>query len=145
MISSKEILISRCEDYLESNQSKPDTYSVPKRPRNDDSASVLWAQVDEMVKVNDGESDDDYIVGQMVNTYLSETNAPWHSSPLLYWKEKQALWPLLATLARKYLAPPLCPPKGRLVRLGTLLLTKEPAEKVEILLFLNKNMFLKSD
>ena len=47
MISSKEMLISRCEDYLESNQSeasKPDTCSAPKRPRNDDYASVLWTQ-----------------------------------------------------------------------------------------------------
>ena len=79
MIFSKEMLISRCEDYLESNQSEasePDTCSAPKRPRNDDSASVLWAQVDEIVKVNDGEPDDDYIVGQMVNAYLSEANAP---------------------------------------------------------------------
>jgi len=44
-----------------------------------------------MVKVNDGEPDDDYIVGQMVIIYLSETNAPWHSSSLLYWKEKKTL------------------------------------------------------
>lgn len=38
-----------------------------------------------MMKVHDGEPDDDYIVVQkMVNAYLSETNAPRHSNPLLY-------------------------------------------------------------
>ena len=93
MISSKERLISRCEDYLGSSQSvacEPDTSSAPKRPRKDDSASVLWAQVDEMMKVHDGERDDDYIVVQkMVNAYLSETNAPRHSNPLLYILERE--------------------------------------------------------
>ena len=154
MISSKERLISRCEDYLGSSQSvacEPDTSSVPKRPRKDDSASVLWAQVDEMMKVHDGEPDDDYIVVQkMVNAYLSETNAPQHSNPLLYWKEKQASWPLLATLARKYLAPPCTTvPSERLFSTAGNVVTDKrtrlDAEKVEMLLFLNKNMFLKDN
>ena len=38
MISSKEMLISRCEEYLEANQSEAfelDISSAPKRPRND--------------------------------------------------------------------------------------------------------------
>ena len=62
MISSKERLISRCEDYFGSSQSvacEPDTSSAPKRSQKNDSASVLWAQVDEMMKVHDGEPDDD--------------------------------------------------------------------------------------
>ena len=46
-------------------------------------------RVDEMVKVNDGEPDDDYIVGQMVNAYLSKADAPRHSSPLHYWKRER--------------------------------------------------------
>ena len=154
MISSKEMLISRCEEYLEANQSEafePDTSSAPKRPRNDDSASVLWAQVDEMMKVHDLEPDDDYIVSQkMVNAYLSESNAPRHSNPLLYWKEKQASWPLLATLARKYLAPPCTTvPSERLFSTAGNIVTDKrtrlDAEKVEMLLFLNKNMFLKDN
>jgi len=39
------------------------------------------------------------IITKLVNSYLSEANAPQHSNVLLYWKEKQASWPLLATLA----------------------------------------------
>jgi len=151
MISSKEMLISRCEDYLEFNQSEIDSSSAPKRPRKDDSVSVLWAQVDEMVKVHDAEPDDNYKVSQkMVNAYLSEANAPRHSNPLLYWKEKQASWPLLSTLARKYLAPPCTTvPSERLFSTAGNIVTDKrtrlDAEKLEMLLFLNKNMFLKSN
>ena len=63
-------------------------------------------RIDEMVKVNDDEPDNDYIVGQMANACLGKANAPRHSSLLLYWKERKASLSLLATLARKYLAPP---------------------------------------
>ena len=37
-----------------------DTSLAPKKPRKDDSASVLWAQVDEMMKVQDGKPDNDF-------------------------------------------------------------------------------------
>ena len=111
----------------------------------------LWAQVDEMMKVHDFEPDDDYIVSQkMMNAYLSESNASRHSNPLLYWKEKQASWPLLATLARKYLAPPCTtvPSEKLFSTAGNIVTDKRTrldAEKVEMLLFLNKNMFLKDN
>ena len=86
----------------------------------------------------------------MVNAYLSETNAPRHSNPLLYWKEKQATWPLLVTLARKYLAPPCTTvPSERLFSTAGNVVTDKrtrlDAKKVEMLLFLNKNMFLKDN
>ena len=154
MVSSKEMLISTCENYLESNQSEANPSSLDsaaKRRRQDDSASVLWAQVDEMVKVHDAEPDNDYTISQkMVNAYLSEANAPRHSNPLVYWNEKQASWPLLATLARKYLAPPCTTvPSERLFSTAGNIVTdkrtKLDAEKVEMLLLLNKNMFLKND
>ena len=104
-----------------------------------------------MVKVHDTEPDNDYTTSQkMVNAYLSEANAHRHSSPVVYWNEKQASWPLLATLARKYLAPPCTTvPSERLFsttgNIVTDKRTKLDAEKVEMLLFLNKNMFLKND
>ena len=58
---------------------------------------------------------------------------------------------LLATLARKYLAPPCTtvPSEIRLFSTAGNIVndkrTRLDAEKVEMLLFLNKNMFLKSD
>ena len=86
----------------------------------------------------------------MVNTYLSKANASRHGSPLQYWKEKKATWPLLACLAQKYLAPPCTTvPLERLFSTAGNIVTDKRTrldpEKVEMLLFLNKNIHLKDD
>ena len=60
-----------------------------------------------MMKENDSEPDDDYITCEkMVHCYLGEPNVDRQSNPLQYWKHNKLQYPLLAQLARKYLAPP---------------------------------------
>ena len=96
------------------------------------------------------ENDEHSICQKMVNTYLSEVNAPRHSNPLHYWKEKKVTWPLLAHLARKYLAAPcITVPSERLFSTAGNIITDRrtrlDVEKVEMLLLLNKNIHLKDD
>ena len=42
----------------------------------------------------------------VVDTYLKELNQPRKSNPLQYWKEHKQLWPILVSLAFKYLCAP---------------------------------------
>lgn len=79
-----------------------------------------------------------------------QSHTPRLNSPLLYWKEKNAAWPLLACLAQKYLAPPCTTvPSERLFgtasNIATDKRTRLDPEKVEMLLFLNKNILMKDD
>ena len=106
-----------------------------------------------MMKVHEhdreyNENDKHSICQKMVNTYLSEVSAPRHSNPLHYWKEKKVTWPLLAYLARKYLAPPCTAvPSEILFSIAGNIVTDRrtwlDVEKVEMLLFLNKIIHLK--
>ena len=108
-----------------------------------------------MMKVHEhdresNENDEHSICQKMVNTYLSEVSAPRHSNPLHYWKEKKVTWPLLAHLARKYLAPPCTTvPSERLFSTAGNIVTDRRTRldvgKLEMLLFLNKNIHLKED
>ena len=94
---AQELLTSKYEEMLLDNQSDRTTEttpSAPKRARKDDTDSVFWAQVDEKLKVHEhdresGKDDGHSIFQKMVNAYLSEINAPRHSKPLHYWKEKR--------------------------------------------------------
>ena len=81
---AQELLTSKCEKMLRANQADhitEATPSAPKRARKDDTDSVLWAQVDEMLKVHEhdrgsSENDEHSICQKMVSMYLSEVNAP---------------------------------------------------------------------
>ena len=81
---AQELLTSKCEEMLRANQADhitEATPSAPKRARKDDTDSVLWAQVDVMLKVHEhdrepSENNEHSICQKVVNTYLSEVNAP---------------------------------------------------------------------
>ena len=66
---------------------------------------MLWAYFDEIVKEHSSERPDSTpTVEAVVDAYLHEPVSARKSSPLDYWKQKQSLWPILATMARKYLS-----------------------------------------
>ena len=114
-----EILIERkfitrvCETFMLTSPSSDEPQGAPpsKKHRND-SESMLWARVDEIMKSGTDDiavNDNDFPSSKaaiIVNTYLKEPNVPRHTCPLRYWKEKMSLWPVLGSLARKYLAAP---------------------------------------
>jgi hypothetical protein len=76
----------------------------------------------------------------IVDAYLQEPGIAMEDDPLMYWKQKQSMWPLLATLARKYLTiPPAFVTSGRLFSIAADIVTDKRnrlnADKVEMLLF----------
>ena len=104
-----------------------DSLSLPeKRPRTDTesdngentskSKSMLWTYFDEIVKEHSSEGPSSTpTVEAVVDAYLHEPVSARKSSPLDYWKQKQLLWPILATMARKHLSiPPSSVPSERL-------------------------------
>ena len=83
-------------------------------------------------------------------SYIGESKADHHSNPLQYWKKNKLQYPLLAQLARKYLAPPCTTvPSERLFSTAGNIVTDKRTrldiDKVEMLLFLNKNVRLNED
>jgi hypothetical protein len=76
----------------------------------------------------------------IVDAYLQEPGIAMEDDPLMYWKQKQSMWPLLETLARKYLAiPPASVTSGQLFSIAADIVTDKRnrlnADKVEMLLF----------
>ena len=110
------------------------------------SKSMLWTYFDEIVKEHNSDGPASTpTVEAVVDAYLHEPVCSRKSSPLDYWKQKQSLWPLLATMARKYLSiPPSSVPSERLFSTAGEVMSDRrnrlAPEKVEMLLFLNKNL-----
>lgn len=111
---------------------------------------MLWAQVDEIMKSGlttsstalQGETSE---IITMVDAYLAEPLLSRHANALDYWSKKKALWPFLSILARKFLTPPCTSvPSERLFSSAGNIVTDKrnrlAAEKVEMLLFLNRNL-----
>ena len=131
-----------------------DSLSLPeKRPRTDtesgngeNTKSILWTYFDEIVKEHSSEGPGSTpTVEAVVDAYLHEPVSARKSSPLDYWKQKQSLWPILATVARKYLSiPPSSVRSERLFSTVSEVVSDRrnriDPEKVEMLLFLNKNL-----
>ena len=86
---SQEKLILKCEEILQSSTPESSLSSSdipsPKRAQanhKNDTNSILWATVDEMMKENDSEPDDDYTTCEkMVHCCLGEPNADYRSNP----------------------------------------------------------------
>ena len=64
----------------------------------------LWNYFDELVKEQNSASTP--AVEAVVDAYLHEPVCGRKSNPLDYWKQKQSLWPVLATMACKDLSIP---------------------------------------
>lgn len=162
---SQEILISKCENTLQSNHFEnaltATSSSSPKRAQKDDTGSVFWAQVNEMVKVHNSELDDDYTFCQkMVNTYLSETNAPQQIAHCNTGRRKRQCGHYFHTwckstwhkvLDTKVLGTSLyhCSFRKTVQHTADNIVTDKrtrlDGNKIEMLLFLNKNIHLKED
>ena len=110
LIEQKFITRVRETFMLTSPSSDEPLGAPPSKKHRNDSESMLWAQVDEIMKSGTDDiavNDNDFPSSKaaiIVNTYLKEPNVPRHTCPLLYWKERMSLWPVLGSLARKYLA-----------------------------------------
>ena len=102
-----------------------------------------------MIKENDSVPDFDYTACEkMAHCYLGEPNADHRSSPLQYWKSNKLQYPLLAQLARKYLAPPCTTvPSEKLFSTASNIVTDKRTrldiDKVEMLLFLTQKCPIK--
>ena len=125
----------------------------PKRARqntsNDEGASqsLLWSHFDEIVEENKSgeEAVSSKSVEAAVDDYLRDPVIPRECHPLIYWKEKCVVWPILVKIARKYLSiPPASVPSERLFstagQIATDTRNRLDAEKIEMLIFLNKNL-----
>ena len=92
-------------------------------------------------------SDDSDPVQDEVENYFKQEQSPRDSSPLNWWKVNGHRFPLLARLARKYLATST-PAEGVFSVAGLVvshLRASLSPEHVDMLVFLNKNMDLKVD
>ena len=95
----------------ELNDSNP---PKPKRARQNTSnnegasQSLLWTLFDEIVEENKSgeEAVSSKSVEAAVDDYLHDPVIPRERDPLIYWKEKCAVWPILVKIARKYLSIP---------------------------------------
>ena len=145
----RQMLMEEYEQLAETDTS-PVTVEQSPRAANDtsenESTSMLWNYFDELVKEqnSDGPASTP-AVEAVVDAYLHEPVCGRKSNPLEYWKQKQSTWPVLAAMARKYLSkPPSSVPSERLFSTaGDIASDKRnrlSAEKVEMLLFLNKNL-----
>ena len=81
-----------------------------------------------------------------IESYLQELNQPRNCSPLAYWQEKQALYPILAKMAVKYLSIPAASVASERLLSTARHITGQrnclDPERAEMLLFLNKNLHL---
>ncbi len=139
----RQMLIEEYEQLAGSEESPP----PEKQPRTvaevaeKPSSSMLWNYFDELVKEHnsDGPGSSPTVEG-VIDTYLREATTPRKGIPLDYWKQKQSQWPLLASIARKYLSiPPSSVPSERLFSTtGEVMSDRRnrlDPEKVEMLLF----------
>ena len=79
-----------------------------------------------------------------VNRYFMDQGDK-SGDPLLWWKNREVLYPILSKLAKKYLAIPASSvPSERIFSLAGNLVTKKRVnllpENVDLLIFLNKNI-----
>ena len=125
----------------------------PKRARRNTSnnegtsQSMLWTLFDEIVEENKSgeEAVSSRSVEAAVDDYLRDPVIPRECDPFLYWKEKLPIWPILVKMARKYLfIPPASVPSERLFstagQIATDTRNRLDADKIEMLVFLNKNL-----
>ena len=151
VIHSREQLLAKCEEIISSSKEVQEVTSQAKKHRKEqEEGSMLWAQVDEIMKsclttsstALQGETSE---ISTMVDAYLAEPLLSRHANALDYWSKKKALWPFLSILARKFLTPPCTSvPSERLFSSAGNVVTDKrnrlAAEKVEMLLFLNRNL-----
>ena len=124
----------------------------PQAKRLKEGSSSLWSMYSEMLAIEDSDntegsssSNTAYTAEMAVEMYLKDPTQSLNSSPLEYWKQKKALWPILARLASKYLSiPPSSASSERLFSSAADIITQERnkllPEKSEMLLFINKNL-----
>ena len=145
------------EEYelMDENDSPP---SEKKRRLADDNqglslsanSSTLWSLIDKMVdesNTDQEESESQSSAENTVDSYLREPVTSRKRDPLKFWKEKQSVRPVLSIMARKYLSiQTTSVPSERLFSTSGLISTdlrnRLQSEKIEMLLFLNKNLRL---
>ena len=138
----------KCEEVKSSSDVQEVTSQTKKTRKEQEEGSMLWAQVDEIMKSGlttsastslslQGETSE---VSTMVDAYLVEPLLPRHANASDYWSKKKALWPISSILARKYLTLPctFVPSERLFSSAGNIVTDKRnrlTAEKVEMLLF----------
>ena len=126
----------KCEANLDSFLEEPPNKIVKLEEVHDQS----W--LDDIIYSQDEELPGNFVESE-VNRYFSEI-AERKTSPLSWWKERQNSYPILAQLARKYLAIPASSvPSERIFSLAGNLVTKKRVqlspENINLLIFLHKN------
>ena len=116
-----------------------------------DEQSTLRSSFDSMIATGE-ETDAELMLSLSsaevkIESYLQEPNQPRNCSPLAFWQEKQALYPILAKMAVKYLSIPAASVASeRLFSTARHIITDQcnclDPERAEMLLFLNKNLRL---
>ena len=109
------MLISEYEQFQLSQASKTDT-DPPTAKHSLYSASQEFCN-DIIGEKSDYESSTDS-VEYAADSYIKEQNQPRASNPLLYWKDNQCTWPILASISRRYLSAPGPPSPVASERLG---------------------------
>jgi len=99
---AKKMLILEYESNTSEQDLDPPTSKCQRVQQNEKSKSLLWPFCDEIMEVKSDSEVSHESVEYVVDTYLKEPNQPQKSNPLQYWKEHQQ-WPILASLASKYL------------------------------------------
>ena len=150
----RQMLVEEYEQLADSEHSSNPPEKQPKvatdstESGENASTSLLWTYFDALVKEHNSDGPASTpAVEAVVDAYLHEPVCVRKCSPLDYWKQKQSLWPLLAAMARKYLSiPPSSVPSERLFSTAGEVMSdrrnRPDPEKVEMLLFLNKNLKL---
>ena len=145
---AKQMLIFEYESCYEDRFEDP---PPTKSPRNDESQSqsksLLWKFCSEIMSEKSDNEELPESMDFVIDTYLKEPNEPCKSNPLEYWKDREHTWPILALMSTKYLcAPPSTVASERLFSTAGNILTETrnrlSADKLEKLLFLNKNLTL---
>ena len=103
--------------------------------------SQAW--LDDIICVANDSVETGTLIDQEIQRYLAEPLGT-NQCALTWWKEREASYPILSKLAKKYLAiPATSVPSERIFSLAGNLVTKKRAllspETVNILIFLNKN------
>ena len=102
------MLISEYESFSSEQDLAPPASKHPRVQQDETqkSKSLLWQICDEMMEEESDSEASPESMECVVDTYLKELNQPRKSNPLQYWKECQQLWPILVSLASKYLCAP---------------------------------------
>lgn len=151
----RQMMIEEVEqlmDPINTKDTTPSSGQVQVCNQADKIKSTLWSMIDNMVQEEeptDGMHSNAVRKSpeSIVDDYLHAPLVSRQSDPLEYWKDKATVYPLLSTIARKYLSiPPTSVPSERLFSTSGLILTdlrnRLSADKVEQLLLLNKNLRL---